>query len=252
MRRGIARGAIGRHTLNDASSGRLGRLVEASTAVIFDLFHTLTSLEAIGKNRPRTADILGVPPERWYQAIVDTADDRYSGKLRDPLEITRSLAHAIDPTVPDGRIREATAYRIDRFKGALTNISAVTEHTLVTLRLMGKRIGLVSNADVVEAAGWEDSPIAPLFDSVIFSCEVGLVKPQQEIYELALRRIGAGAKDCLFVGDGGSHELEGARRAGLATVMITGHISRLFPEKVAERLPYADFVIETLDQLVTY
>lgn len=229
---------------------RLRDIVKAKKALIFDLFHTLTSLESTGTARPRTADILGVPWDRWYQQLADTADDRFVGKIRDPLEITRRLAHAIDPTVGEDRIREATAYRIDRFKGALVNIPAVTEQTLVALRVMGKKIGLVSNADVVETAGWSDSPIATLFDSVIFSCEVGHVKPQREIYDLALAQLGLGAEACLFVGDGGSRELEGARNAGLATVMVTGHIKRIYPEKIAERRTHADFVIDSLGELV--
>lgn len=228
----------------------LADVVRVRKGLIFDLFHTLTSLESTGTARPRTADILGVPRARWYEQLADTADDRFAGRLRDPLEITRRLARAIDPGVSEERIREATAYRIERFKGALVNIPAVTEQTLIALRVMGKELGLVSNADVVEAAGWSESPISAFFDSVIFSCEVGYVKPQREIYDLALSQMGFGPEECLFVGDGGSRELEGARNAGIATVMITGHIKRIYPEKIAERRNHADFVIDSLDELV--
>ena len=207
----------------------LRAVVEARQAVLFDLFHTLTSLGNTGTARPRTADILGVPPDLWFKQMVDTADDRYVGKIKDPVEITRRLAWAIDPAVPEQRIREATAYRLDRFKGALAGVPEVTERTLVALKTMGKKIGLISNADVVEASGWDESPIASLFDSVVFSCNVGYAKPQREIFDLALREMELDPDECLFVGDGGSHELEGARGAGLTTVMITGHIRKLVP-----------------------
>lgn len=232
------------------SPSSLREVVRERKGLIFDLFHTLTSLESTGAARPRTADILGVPWDRWYQQLADTADDRYAGRLTDPVEITRRLARAIDPGVSEVRIREATAYRIERFKGALVNIPPVTEQTLIALRVMGKRLCLVSNADVVETAGWSESPIAAFFDGVIFSCEVGYVKPQPEIYDLALSQLGLGPDACLFVGDGGSRELEGARSAGLTTVMITGHIRKIYPERVAERARHADFVIDGLDELV--
>lgn len=228
----------------------LRTVVEARQGVLFDLFHTLTSLGNTGAARPRTADILGVPPDLWFKQMVDTADDRYVGKVKDPVEITRRLAWAINPSIPEERIREATAYRLDRFKGALLGVPEVTERTLVALKAMGKKLGLISNADVVEASGWDDSPIASLFDSVVFSCNVGYAKPQREIYDLSLREIGADPGECLFVGDGGSHELEGARGAGLTTIMITGHIRKLFPERIDERRPHADFVIENLDELI--
>jgi putative hydrolase of the HAD superfamily len=229
---------------------RLQMLVQARRALIFDLFHTLTSLESTGTARPRTADILGVPWDRWYEQLADTANERFIGKLQDPFDITRKLAHAIDPGIPEQKIREATVYRLERFKGALIGVPEATERTLVSLKTMGKKLGLVSNADVVEAAGWDDSPIAPLFDCVVFSCRVGYVKPQLEIFELCLRDLEVSPGNCIFVGDGGSHELEGARGAGLTTVMITGHIKSVFPDKIEARRPHADFVIEHLDQLV--
>lgn len=226
------------------------RLVAGRQAVIFDLFFTLTALDSAGPARPKTFEILGVPRDLWTQQLVETADDRFAGKYRDPFEITRMLAHAIDPSIPEDRIRKATDYRLERFKGALARIPEVSLATLRELNRRGKKTGLVSNADVVEMAGWSSSPLVGLFDSTIFSCEVGWVKPQREIYELSLSQLGLGPEDCLFVGDGGSHELEGARGVGLATVMITGHIRQVIPERITERRRYADFVIETLEELL--
>jgi len=229
----------------------LSSVVAAKQAVIFDLFHTLTSLESTGPGRPQTSEILGVPHDSWIEQLTATANDRYTGKEKDPLEITRRLAHAIDPAIPEETIQRATEYRLDRFRGALVNAPAVTMSTLKALRELGKKLGLVSNADVAEMAGWGESPLAPLFDSVIFSCRVGYVKPQKEIYQLSMRELRAGPSDCLFVGDGGSDELRGARDIGITAVMITGHIARAFPERIAERRENADFVIESLDELVT-
>jgi putative hydrolase of the HAD superfamily len=225
-------------------------LVAARKAIIFDLFYTLTALDSAGAARPNTPEILGVPRDLWTQQLIATANDRFAGKFRDPVEITRRLAHAIDPNVPETKIREATAYRLERFRRALVNIPEVSGRAIKTLRSRGMKIGLISNADVVEMAGWADSPIAGLFDSVVFSCEVGCVKPERRIYDLSMRELRAGPDECLFVGDGGSQELRGAREAGLATVMITGHISQMIPEKIAERRQHADFVIDSLEEML--
>lgn len=231
-------------------SNDLAGIVAAKKAVIFDLFYTLTALDSASPARPKTPDILGVPSELWTQQLIATATDRFAGKFQDPLDITRRLAHAIDPGVPEAKIREATAYRLERFRRALVNIPEASLGTLKALRARGKARGLISNADVAEKAGWADSPLAGLFDSVVFSCDVGCVKPEREIYERSMRDLGRAPGECLFVGDGGSQELRGAREAGLSTVMITGHISGVIPDKIAERREYADFVIQTLDQLV--
>ena len=48
-----------------------------------------------------------------------------------------------------------------------------------------------------------------LFDELIFSCEVGINKPNREIYKICLRELNLSASDCLFVDD----SLENVRAA---------------------------------------
>jgi hypothetical protein len=45
-------------------------------------------------------------------------------------------------------------------------------------------------------------------------------------------------------------ELEGARQLGITTVMITGIIKEIWPDKIEERKRHADFVIEKLSELL--
>jgi putative hydrolase of the HAD superfamily len=65
-----------------------------------------------------------------------------------------------------------------------------------------------------------------------------------------MRRLEMQPDDCLFVGDGGSGELEGARRSGMQAVMITGIISEIWPERIESRSKQADFVITSLSELL--
>ena len=58
--------------------------------------------------------------------------------------------------------------------------------------------GLISNSWVMDHYTDE---IRELFDVVVISAEVGLHKPQPEIYLLAAERLGVGPKDCVFVDD---------------------------------------------------
>ena len=44
------------------------------------------------------------------------------------------------------------------------------------------------------------------------------MKPNSAIYDIAFQRMNGNAKKSVFVGDGGSDELLGARRAGMKTV----------------------------------
>ena len=218
--------------------------------VIFDLFHTLTARESEWSDLPCTSHVLGIDRRRWDELLMVHSRWRLAGEERDPLRILSALAREADPTIADDTIRRALDVRVRRFRDSLARIPAENIDALQRLRSAGVRLGLVSNADAMEMSAWADSPLAPLFDAVVFSCDVGCVKPEREIYEHCLRRLELPAADCLFVGDGGSNELTGARNAGLRAVFISGVMSELWPERVAERLAACDHHIERLPEIV--
>ena len=225
--------------------------IGSKKAVLFDLFHTLTALESTWSSGPMTSEILGVPTEDWNRQLLECSRDRVVGSMTDPYEIIRRMAHAIDPSIPDDLVRRATENRIRRFAGALVNIPPATVDVLTALRGAGKKLALISNADAMEAQAWPQSPIADLFHAVLFSCHLGSAKPEPEIYNLCLRQLDVNAQECVFVGDGGSRELEGAHHCRITTVMMTGIIKELWPDRIEERKAHADFVIEHLSELIS-
>jgi putative hydrolase of the HAD superfamily len=160
------------------------------------------------------------------------------------------MAHAINQSIPDDLIKAAVVNRIARFAHAMRGIPDEHANVLKQLKARGKKIGLISNADVTEVAAWDESPIAPLFDSTVFSCKVGHVKPEHQIYEVCLTELDVSASDCVYVGDGGSDELKGARSLGMTTVMITGEVEHIWPGKLESRKKDADFVIKKLVELL--
>ncbi|MCL6581441.1 MAG: HAD-IA family hydrolase, partial [Firmicutes bacterium] len=94
------------------------------------------------------------------------------------------------------------------------------EEALRQLRTAGVRLGLLSNAVERDCREWGRSPLRPYFDAVCLSYQTGHLKPHPEAYEAVLRRLNLEAAECAFVGDGGSGELEGARRAGFGLVAL--------------------------------
>lgn len=225
--------------------------LEKYRAVVFDLFHTLTSGDVLRLPDRGTSEILGVSREDWNRQLFSYSDDRLRGKITDPFTIIERMAHAIDPKITQKTIAEAVKNRVERFRYALINIQESTLNTLEKLKQSGKLIGLISNADVNEVVGWEDSPLKKYFDSIVFSCRVGYVKPEREIYEIALEELGVMAEDVLYVGDGGSDELLGAKKSGMKTVLTTHVIRQLWPERIVKARRYADFEINELVELVS-
>jgi len=218
--------------------------------VIFDLFHTLTSAESEWTDLPWTSDVLGIDRRTWNDALTQHSRWRLTGEVRDPVAIVRGLAHAIDPAIPEEVVVCAAAFRQERFRRALADIPSSNLLVLSELRNRGFRLGLLSNADASEVAAWPNCPLAALFDAEVFSCHVGSMKPELAIYGECLTRLGLTAGECIFVGDGGSNELTGAREAGLFSVFFSGVMEELWPERIPALSEAADVHIRAFPDLL--
>jgi len=91
---------------------------------------------------------------------------------------------------------------------------------LTRLRSHGLFLGLVSDCSAEVPAIWHETPLAEHFDAAVFSCVVGTKKPDPRMYREAYERLTVLPERCLYVGDGFSQELDGARRLGMHPVLI--------------------------------
>jgi putative hydrolase of the HAD superfamily len=222
----------------------------AIRAVVFDLFHTLTGPESKWSDLPWTSDVLGIDRRTWNELLTSHSRWRLAGAETDPFVIISTLARMHDPLIGDDTIRRAVDVRVRRFRQAFDRIPPENIETLRRLRSAGFKLGLISNADVMEAEPWADCALAACFDAVTFSCAVGHVKPEAAIYAHCLATLGCEGSECLFVGDGGSNELEGARAAGLSPVFVSGVMAELWPERIPERLAHADHHIRSIPEVL--
>ena len=218
-------------------------------AVIFDLFHTLVDLKSAAPGTG-TPEILGVDPRQWIQKVIEESPHHALGTIRDPYESVRMIAHAIDPTIPEERIRKAVATRPRRFRAALTQVRPEILTALQTIRDLRLKLGLISNAALDEVEAWDDSPLAPLFDTVLVSCHEGVMKPDPEIYHRAAKRLGVSPEECLYVGDGGSQEHRGAHEAGMRTLLLLHLLRESYPDVAERRARETDYVAETFSDMV--
>ena len=82
-------------------------------------------------------------------------------------------------------------------------------------RAGGVKTGLISNS---WGLGIYDRAPTDLFDATVISGEVGLHKPQPEIYRLAAERLGVEPADCVFVDDL-RENCEGAEAVGMTALL---------------------------------
>ena len=106
---------------------------------------------------------------------------------------------------------------------------AVYEDSMTSLvmraKAAGVRTALLSNSwgHDYDRSQWQE-----MFDAVVISGEVGMRKPEPEIFVLALERIGLPAGECAFVDDL-PHNVAAAARQGLV-----GIVHRTFEETAGE------------------
>lgn len=95
---------------------------------------------------------------------------------------------------------------------------------------------------------WDKSPLYTLFDEVAFSYEVGYIKPEAEIYEIALKKMNVKPLNSIFVGYGGSKELKVAKEMGIWTVLTSYFLKRDI-NQINEIKKFADYYIEDFEEL---
>ncbi|HEX3815555.1 MAG TPA: HAD-IA family hydrolase [Mycobacteriales bacterium] len=129
----------------------------------------------------------------------------------------------------------ATALAVDRWqadKGAVDH--AVVSMIRRTRRLVP--VGLLSNAHDALPSDLRDLGLDDLFDEVICSAEVGLVKPDLALYRESARRFDVSPADCFFTDDTPVNVLA-ARRAGIDAELFTDAAD--LSAQLQRRLPLA-------------
>ncbi len=195
-------------------------------AVIFDLYETLIT-EWVSRKylSSQCAGELGIDPalfrEMWnsYHHAMDTGRLTYR-------QVLSQILTAAGKTPDDALMAACEEKRITGKNDCFAAIDENVLHMLSSLKQQGLRLCLCSNCSADEVEDLLSSSLHPLFDAVILSYQVGLAKPDRQIYLHCAETLSVLPEECLFVGDGGSRELYGAKEAGMHPLRALW-----FPEK---------------------
>ena len=211
-------------------------------AVIFDLWQTLVPWphDAAESYYQWMADAYGAPYDRFHDAWTSSFRERAIGPIEDNL---RSVATAL-AVEPD--FDRVLAWRLDWTRRSLVPRPDAVP-TIEALRVRGLKVGLITVCSTEVADLWDETPFAGLFDATIFSCSVGLSKPDPQIYELACERLDVEPADCLFVGDGANDELPGAERVGMTALQLRAPGEQLTPDGEAWQGASIEYLSEVVD-----
>ncbi len=193
-------------------------------AVIFDMYETLiTHYDCPLYFSEQMGEDAGIKPELFRALWRPTENERSIGKL------------TVDEVVAD-ILRQCECYSDELLKKIMDKRIATKEECfrhlhpeiLGMLEMLKERkikIGLISNCFSEEAAVIRESVLSPYFDAVILSYEQGVAKPDPLIYARCLAELGVKSEECLYVGDGGSNELQGAKEAGMKPLQAVWYLT---------------------------
>jgi putative hydrolase of the HAD superfamily len=191
------------------------------SAVCFDLVGTLCDfpLAAFHRLQSQLPEILDIRDDEFMELWPTTYRDLEIGAATSVAEAFESLVrHTGRPIDPDRLVIAAGRWRT--FQERVLRPRADAAATLSRLRADGFKLGLIANQPVGVPALWKASTLSQWFDVAVFSCEVSIAKPDPRIYHMTCDRLRVSPTQCLFVGDGGSSELTGARAVGMHAIRI--------------------------------
>jgi putative hydrolase of the HAD superfamily len=222
-------------------------------AVLFDFFGTLTHAVRRGPAHAHIARWLGCEPAAFASALDRSFPARARGGYGSPTEALRRVAGTAGARPNSDQVAAALAARYAAIR-ADTRLRSDAVPALRALRVRGIRTAVISDCTHELPRFLPALPIADLLDTVVYSISVGACKPEPAMYLTACRRLSVSPEECLYVGDGGSHELSGARALGMTAVRLiapdlAGHLR--FNDETGWTGPSAGSLTEALTHLDT-
>ena len=133
-----------------------------------------------------------------------------------------------------------------RARAAVLELSPGALDVLVALRERGCKLGLVTNGfaathhDKIDRLGLRDR-----MDAFFIADEVGMIKPDPELYRHACRVLGSEPARTAMVGDRYARDVLGAHEVGLFTVLVDVHGLPIPADS-----PQPDVVITSIEKLM--
>lgn len=218
-------------------------------AIYFDLFFTL--ITPTYQKEINEFSILNLSIDEWEKYAENDMlyRERALGLVKTETEIIDRIISHMPYRISAEQKEKVLHARENRMRNALQNVSKEILDVLQALKSRDIKIGLISNADILDCKYWSQSLLFRYFNDALFSCNVGLLKPDKQIYELAMQRLNVLPEQSLFVGDGGSNELYGAKSANMGTV-FSEMLETKSIEQSATIMKYADYHIKHINELL--
>jgi putative hydrolase of the HAD superfamily len=225
-------------------------------AVTFDLWETLLFESDVASSRRNArrcenlAKVLGKFGLKVSANDIDLATKKMISALLPMWERNRDITtlealRLLVKSASKGKVelkhewvKELTLAYVSAVFEVPPHLNPDAQDVLIWLKNRGSRIGLICNTGITPGDALrqllEDEGLAGYFHTMIFSNEVGIRKPDPEIFHLAADRLGVKAFQAVHVGDNLKADVCGAKNAGFKTIYFDSEEGK---DRIAEKDP---------------
>ena len=180
--------------------------------VVFD-YGEVISVAQSDADRAGLVEISGLDSRLFWELY-----DRYRNDLDQgvtlPREYWNLIARDAGVEWSPARLQQLWAADIRSW----ISVEPGTVQLLAELHAGGTRVALLSNAGFDFSDPFRHSPMAAYFEAIFVSAELGLIKPDPEIYRVAARDLGIALEQMVFI-DNKTINVDAATALG-----VTGHV----------------------------
>ncbi len=178
-------------------------------AVIFDMGGVMIQLKMEDLYQ-ELASRLGIEASRLFESINKYKNKSMKGHI--------SAEELIDKMASDLHVKNSILLKTwEDVHNELSIFDKDMIGIVKSLQSKGYKTALLTNAAIVHAVFKKKHDFYKIFDPVIVSSEVGMEKPEEGIYKLALDKLQLEAGECIFIDDMEEHLLP-ARILGMKTI----------------------------------
>ncbi|MEO6116101.1 MAG: HAD family phosphatase [Pseudolysinimonas sp.] len=184
----------------------------ADRVIVFD-YGEVISVSQSAADRAALVELSGLPADQFWQLY-----DRYREDLDQGVTLPREYWNLI---ARDAGVEWSPAQLQQLWAADIRSWISVepgTVQLLAELHAGGTRVALLSNAGFDFSDPFRHSPMAAYFEAMFVSAELGLIKPDPEIYRVTARELGITLEQMVFI-DNKKINVDAAIALG-----VTGHV----------------------------
>jgi len=206
-------------------------------AVVFDYGGVLCHPPATAEI-DKLAAMFGLPRDKFWR-MYGRLRGPYDRGVIDAREYWRTMAQCAGVLLSEAQLASLEVIDLAMWSGYNESMLALAAQ----LKEAGIKTGILSNmlTGMLEKLRAEVDWL-PLFDVQVYSCDLGLAKPDEAIYARVIEELGVAPSRTLFVDDLAAN-VDGARRAGLQALIFESEsqlrdcLAELLPSPVITSLP---------------